>query len=116
MIIDKETLDDAFLTRKNLEKQLKEVDLVIRKAAVPLILGVLESYNDNDFWPGRTAREIALKIHKLYDKRFSEEDITKALEKLNHEGTVFRTKIGERAGYKLKQDYKPTAYSDDKTL
>ncbi|MFH1211194.1 MAG: hypothetical protein V1645_04755 [archaeon] len=99
---DSKTLDDAFKTREDLQKQLWEADLEIRKAAVPLILGVLESYNDKDFWPGRTAQDITMKIHTLYDKRFTEYDVTTALENLNHEGTVIRTNMGQRTGYKLK--------------
>jgi hypothetical protein len=115
MIIDKETLDDAFETRKNLQTKLHELDREIREAAQPLILAVLALYNDKNFWPGRTAGDITLKIHELYTQRFTEEDIARALDGLNHEGTVIRTNIGERMGYNLNLCEKPATYPDDKT-
>jgi hypothetical protein len=97
---DSKTLDDAFNKRAESQKQLRETKETIAEAAKPLVLSALATYQEN-LWPGRTSEDITTKIHELYDKRFTEEDITTALEKLSRVRKIYEVHIGQRTGYKL---------------
>lgn len=101
-MIDNKTLEYAFETKETAEKQLGESKIIIQKAAEPLILSVLRRYYDRTYWPGMTAGDITKKVHELYDKRFSEMDITAALITMHNEGEILNECIGQRRGYKLK--------------
>jgi len=101
-MIYKNTLDDALKTKEEAEKLLQETKETIAEEATPFVLNLLRAYKDDDFWPGRTPEFITSKMQRIYDKRFKQEEVTRALERLNHEGKILGVHMGPRIGYMLK--------------